>query len=164
MANIQDKETHFTFHSKVGNIGESFYYLPHWYKDAYVLLTRVQGGKPADKKEWLEYLEKRGIKHEFIGGACLIMPESVEDLFLDERTFTGDCEMYVCHKRPDASTVPEVTYTPGEVVFGEEVPAGFLKGLRALDALVFMSDGEGVNMAHKAKEEIIYFVREMTGG
>ena len=161
MANIQDKETHYTYHSTVGGIGDSFYYLPHWYKNGYVLVTLVQGMRPADNGPWLEYLKAKGIVHELMGGSCLVMPESVENLFLDERTFTGGSEMYVCHKRPEPEAVPTVNYRPAAFKFGEELPDGFLDVLRALDALVFMSDGDGVNMAHKAKEEIIYFVKEM---
>ena len=161
MANIQDKETHFTFHSNIGTVGDSFFYLPHWYKGNYILVTMVDGLRPSENAAWLEYVKKRGLAHEMMGAACLIMPESVEDLFVDERTFTGDSEMYVCNKKPDAGAVPSRSYMPGTQKFGEELPEGFLEDLRKLDALAYMSDGDGVNIAHKAKEEIIYYVLEM---
>ena len=162
MGNIQEIETHYTFHSGVGNIGDSFFYLPHWYKNNYLLLTLVQGKSPAGNGPWLEYLEKRGIKFELMGEACLVMPESVEQIFLDERTFHGESEVYVCHKKPQPDSVPANSYPTSSFNFDDGVPSGFSDGLKALDALLYMSEGSGVNIAHKLKEEIIYFVREMS--
>jgi len=164
MANIQDMETHFTFYSAVGDIEGSFFYLPHWYNGNYVLVTLVQGVVPSGNGPWLEYLGKRGIVHEMLGSACLVLPESVEQLFLDEKTFTGNCEIYVCNKKPSSDAVPDKSYLPAQAKFDIDMPAGFLEGLRGLDALAYMSEGGaggGVNIAHKAKEEIIYYVMEM---
>jgi hypothetical protein len=161
MANIQDRETHFTYHSRPGSIGDSFFYFPYWYKNNFVLVTLVQGMAPSENKAWLEYLDQRGIRHEAAGRACLVHPESVERLFLDERAFGGKSEIYICNKKPPAETIPARSYPADTAEFGEELPEGFLDGLRALDALAYLSDGSGVNIAHKAKEEIIYFVKEM---
>jgi len=162
MGNIQDKETHFTFHSNVGSINDSFFYFTHWYKNNFVLITLAQGYRPADNALLLDYLNVRGIKYEMMSGACLVMPESVEQLFVEENTFKGLSEIYVCHKKPSPETVPDKTFPADSFEFGDELPEGFLEGIRTLDALVYISDGNGVNIAHKAKEEIIYFVREMS--
>ncbi len=161
MANIQEKETHYTFHARNGNIGDSFFYFTYWFKNNYLLITLVQGKAPSENAPWLEYMDKQGIKHEMMGQACLIAPESVEQLFIEEATFKGQNEIYVCHKKPDMKDVPARSYPAGIYEFGEELPDGFEDGLMALDALLYLSDGKGVNMAHKLKEEIIYFVREM---
>ncbi|MBI5694988.1 MAG: hypothetical protein HZC51_04480 [Nitrospirae bacterium] len=163
MANIKETETHYTFRSNIGNIGDSFFYLPHWYKENHVLITYVQGKAPAQHADWLAYLGKRGISHEIIGSYVLVMPESVEQMFVDENTFRGLSEMYVSRKRPTAETVPAKVYPADGCDFNTAVPDGFMDGLIALDALVYMSEcGDGVNIAHKHKEEIIYFVKEMS--
>jgi len=162
LANIQEKTTHYTFHSRVGNIADSYFYFTYWYNVNYLLITLVQGKTPADNLPWLGYLEKRGIKHELIAGACLIYPESVEQLFIEEATFTGMNEVYICARKPEEKNIPPRSYPAGTYEFGEELPEGFEDGLMALDALVYLSDGKGVNIAHKLKEEIIYFVRELS--
>lgn len=164
MANIQDNETHFTYHTDVGSISDTFFYFTHWYGGNYVLVTLVRGMAAARNADWLTYLDAREITHEVIGDACLIMPESAEQLFVDEATFDGIAEMYVCHTRPNADTVPNAAYPADKFNFDEDVPAGFLDGIRKLDALVYMSGGLGVNIAHKVKEEIIFYVRELSLG
>lgn len=164
MANIQDNGTHFTFNTHVGSIGDSFFYFNHWYGGNYVLVTLVRGQAAAQHSDWLLYLDTRGIQYEIIGTACLIDPPSVEQLFVDESTFDGLSEMYVCHRRPGSNNVPNAVYPADRYNFSEGLPDGFLDGLRALDALVYMSGGSGVNIAHKAKEEIIDYVRELSLG
>jgi len=159
--NIKENETHYTFHSNAGSIGDSFYYFTYWYNKNFVLVTRVQGKTPSENAEWISYLDKSGIQYELIGTACLVPAESVERLFLDERTFTGGGEIYVLHKRPAPEVIPEHSYPAEEINFNDTVPDGFLADIKALDALVYISDGKGANIAHKLKEEIIYYVREI---
>ncbi len=162
MANIQERETHYTFHSRVGNIGDSFFYFTYWYNNNHLLVTLVQGMPTSANGPWLKYLESRGIKYELMGGACLIPPESVERVFTEEATFKGLNEVYVCARRPSPASIPVRSYPADSFEFGETLPEGFEEGLKALDALVYLSDGGGVNIAHKLKEEIIYFVREFS--
>lgn len=164
MANIQDFGTHFTFRTRAGSIGDSFFFFTHWYSGNYVLVTLLQGKTPSGFGDWLDYLTRSGIEHEVMGRACLIMPGSTEKLFLDEGSFKGLSEIYICHNRPAPGAVPRAAYPAGEFDFNEGPPEGFLEGMRALDALAYISDGAGVNIAHKAKEEIIFFVKEMSMG
>jgi len=165
MANIKDAGTHFTYRSKSGSIGDSFFFFPHWYGGNHVLVTLLQGKTPSGFGAWLDYLVRQGIEHEVMGRACLIMPGSTEQLFLDEASFKGGCEIYICHKRPEPAAVPRKTYPSDEFDFNDGAPGELLEGIRALDALVYLSEGPGgLNIAHKMKEEIIFFVKEMSMG
>lgn len=164
MANIQDNGTHFTYHTDVGSIEDSFFYFTHWYGGNYVLVTLVDGTPAARNEAWLGYLASSGIAHEVMGGACLVMPASTEQLFVDGGTFRGLSEIYVCHKMPGEADIPKAAYPVDRYDFGEDLPDGFLEGVRKLDALVYMSGGRGINIAHKVKGEIIFFVREMSMG
>lgn len=164
MANIRDNGTHFTFRTKSGSIGDSFFFFTHWYSGNYVLVTLLQGKTPSGFGDWLDYLRRGGIEHEVMGRACLIMPGSAEKLFLEERSFKGLSEIYICHKRPAPGAIPSVAYPASEFDFNDGPPEGFLEVINALDALAYMSGGAGVNIAHKAKEEIIFFVKEMSMG
>jgi hypothetical protein len=165
MANIKDTGTHFTYRSKSGSIGDSFFFFPHWYGGNFVLVTLLQGKIPSGYGEWLDYLVRQGIEHEVMGRACLIMPGSTEQLFLDERSFTGGSEIYICHKRPEPGAVPRDSYPADDFNFNDNAPDGLMNNIRALDALAYLSDGQGgINIVHKMKEEIIFFVKEMSMG
>jgi hypothetical protein len=159
---IEDRGDYYTIHTQVGNIGDSFFYQTYWYYDNHLLINVVRGERAALNTGWMKYLNDRGIKHEVIGESVVIMPESVEQVFMDEGTFTGGvCEVYVCKQKPTAENVPDKTYTPDDVNFSEDMPKDFMAAFDALGSHVYMSGGEGgINIAHRHKEEIIYFVQD----
>jgi len=159
---IEDRGGFFTAHTQVGNIGDSFFYQTYWYYDNHLLITTVRGENAAKNDGWMKYLADGGIKHEVVGDSVIILPESVEKLFMDEGTFSGGvCEVYVCRQKPTADTLPKRTFLPPEVKFDEELPEEFLDTFDALGSHVYMSGGKGgINIAHKYKEEIIFFVQD----